>query len=354
MKNRPFILATAILLSTATLTFARSPAWVIGYYDPNFPQLCAPKDLPFSKLSMAVANISLGQDGKLKVDEDARGLISSFPPLARARGCRSILGIFGNDAFHDQVSNPEKRRKLVGEIVSLVRKNGYDGVDMDWERPKDESDKKNFVIFSRELRKALPSPRYILTFDMTPSPFWDLPVLAGIYDFIQYMGYDLHGNWSEHAGHNAPLYLDPRDKNGDWGESVSVDLAVQRIVRDGAPPEKLILGVPFYGRRFSFDLYEKGRNGLDTYLPYSIIQGDWIAQGWSRRWDAICQVPYLVKPGEKGFVSYDDADSLKAKCRYALSKGLAGVMIYAVGYDRDAKGRQPLMDAVAEVLNPRR
>src|SRR6185369_5472054 len=123
----------------------------------------------------------------------------------------------------------------------------------------------------------------------------------------------------------------------------------QAILRAGAPPEKLILGVPFYGRRFSFDPYEKGKNGKETYLPYSEIQRDWTAKGWTRRWNAACQVPYLVKAGAKGFISYEDADSLKAKCRYAQSKGLAGVMIYAVGYGREPSGAQPLMDAVGEI-----
>jgi chitinase len=294
-------------------------------------------------------------NGKLAADEGDGNLISEFPKLSHAAGCPAILGVLdlNKGTFHPQVINSEKRRKLIAKIVSWVKKYSYDGVDIDWEQPKVESDKKDFVVFSRELRAALPSPRYLLTFDMTRSPLWDLPSLAVIYDFIQFMAYDMHGGWSEHAGYNAPLYLDPRDKDGDWGDSLSVDLDTQWILKAGAPPGQLILGIPFYGHGFSVGLYEKGVNGNASYLPYEEIQRNWISKGWSRRWDKAAKVPYLVHPGEAGVVSYDDAESLQAKCRYALSKGLAGVMIYAVGYDREASGRQPLMDAVAEVLKAR-
>jgi chitinase len=40
---------------------------------------------------------------------------------------------------------------------------------------------------------------------------FDAPALAPILDFINVMTYDFHGPWSDHAGHNSLLALNPGD-----------------------------------------------------------------------------------------------------------------------------------------------
>lgn len=82
--------------------------------------------------------------------------------------------------------------------------------------------------------------------------FSDLFVYVFIFsylDFINLMAYDFHGKWEREAGHNAPLYASSLDS--EWQKQLSVDNAASMWVRLGAPKDKLIIGMPTYGRSFT-------------------------------------------------------------------------------------------------------
>lgn len=68
-------------------------------------------------------------------------------------------------------------------------------------------------------------------------------------DFINLMAYDFHGKWERETGHNAPLYSSSLDS--EWQKQLSVDNAATMWVKLGAPKEKLIIGMPTYGRSFT-------------------------------------------------------------------------------------------------------
>lgn len=63
------------------------------------------------------------------------------------------------------------------------------------------------------------------------------------------MAYDFHGKWERETGHNAPLYASSLDS--EWQKQLSVDNAASIWVRLGTPKEKLIIGMPTYGRSFT-------------------------------------------------------------------------------------------------------
>jgi Chitinase len=68
-------------------------------------------------------------------------------------------------------------------------------------------------------------------------------------DFINLMAYDFHGKWESQVGHNAPLRSPSSDS--EWRKQLSVENAANMWVRLGAPKEKLIIGMPTYGRTFT-------------------------------------------------------------------------------------------------------
>lgn len=63
------------------------------------------------------------------------------------------------------------------------------------------------------------------------------------------MAYDFHGKWERETGHNAPLYSPSSDS--EWQKQLSVDHASKLWMKLGAPKEKLIIGMPTYGRTFT-------------------------------------------------------------------------------------------------------
>jgi chitinase len=58
--------------------------------------------------------------------------------------------------------------------------------------------------------------------------------------------------------------------------------------------------------------------------------------GFIRYWDPIASAPYLYSSEKQIFVSYEDPESLAAKCRYVLTHKLGGVMFW--DYSGDPSG----------------
>lgn len=63
------------------------------------------------------------------------------------------------------------------------------------------------------------------------------------------MAYDFHGKWERETGHNAPLYAPSSDS--EWRKQLSVEHAASMWVKLGAPKDKLVIGMPTYGRTFT-------------------------------------------------------------------------------------------------------
>lgn len=55
------------------------------------------------------------------------------------------------------------------------------------------------------------------------------------------MCYDYYGSWDKKVGYNSPLNSE---------NDLNVDFSINYFLKLGAPAEKLIMGVPFYGRTF--------------------------------------------------------------------------------------------------------
>ena len=68
----------------------------------------------------------LKQGGKM-------ALVPSMIEKAHAAGARILLCFGGQQEFLPLLENPDRIPRFVGYMVRLVEKNGYDGIDMDWE-----------------------------------------------------------------------------------------------------------------------------------------------------------------------------------------------------------------------------
>ena len=87
-----------------------------------------------------------------------------------------------------------------------------------------------------------------------PKLAYDIPAISQSLDLIHLMAYDLHGGWETQIGHHSQFTAPPGET--EW---YSTDYAVNMWLDRGCPPEKLVMGLPAYGRGFkvsgnSFDL----------------------------------------------------------------------------------------------------
>lgn len=134
---------------------------------------------------------------------------------------------------HLLLSQKNLRKKIIKELVEASKT--YDGLQIDWELvPKD--DDMIFYDFLKTLKKKLKGktlsaaiPARVKTLEKDP---YDYARLSEVCDKIIIMAYDQH--WSTSAP--GPV------ASSDWGKRI-YDYAKTVI-----PPEKLVLGAPFYGR----------------------------------------------------------------------------------------------------------
>jgi len=279
----------------------------------------------------------------------------------------------GSEKYSTMAMNPESRKKFVQQAVALIRKHNFDGLDMDWEYPGSRNgrieDKENFVTLLKELRQELTKDK-LLTVAVGAAPStakigYNIPEISKYVDYIHLMCYDYHGSWDQQTGHNAPLHL-PEGTQLEEDHRFSVEDTVRFYTKMGAPRQKLVLGMPFYGRTFNLEdssLRDVGArsNGSgfqgpytreNGFLGYNEICKELATQEWTELWDDAAQVPYMVN-GDR-WVSYDNERSIAEKAKYAYSEGLAGAMIWAIDNDdfqnECSGGRYPLLRTVNSVF----
>ncbi|WP_408009957.1 glycoside hydrolase family 18 protein [Pseudalkalibacillus sp. A8] len=333
-------------------------------------------DIDASKLThinYAFANIS--KDGKIAVgdpwvdienpypgDTESQAIKGNFNQLNKLKKqhphLKTLVSVGGwtwSENFSDVALTEQSRTIFAKSVLGFVQKYGFDGVDLDWEYPVNggqpdninrPEDKRHYTLLLKKIRETFNAQskkdgeEYLLTIASGPSKHhagnMELDKLHKYVDYIQLMTYDIHGEWDELTGFNAPLYQDP--KSGFFKEW-SVHDSVQTFIDQGVPADKLVLGLPFYGRMFkqannaNDGLYQPFAGGGKS-VSYAALDKEYINKnGFTRYWDDDSHVPWLWN-GDT-VISYDDAESIGHKTDYIKSKGLGGAMIWELSQDPD-------------------
>lgn len=272
--------------------------------------------------------------------------------------------------FSELVSDEEKRKKFIQNLISFAKENNLDGFDIDWEYPGDisrggkESDFENYLKFLKELSVAFKEgPLKLLLTMATPSTvpygmpakykedpslyFKWLKEVSFFVDRLHLMTYDYHGSFDDPklTGVNAPLMQD-----SDPNSILYVAKTVERYLAAGIPKEKLILGIPLYGRTFGGvtgvtesdysprkPFKTAGAAGPSTHSPgllayYEIadmISNKKLNFGTDQVTDTA--VAFDVRSGE--WVSFDTKETVALKAKLAKEKGLQGIMFWSIDLD---------------------
>ncbi len=320
-------------------------SWAQGQFTPN--------DIDFEQVTHLFHAFAWPTaNGDLQYDYDFLNLsLIQKTHHAHRKILLSLGGATNSDGFSPMAADDNARSRFIEKVVNFIQKYQYDGVDIDWEFPESATDRINMVKLVNELRKKMDSTgeSYLLTMAIPVGDWFgqwfQFDVLKNIVDWFNAMTYDFHGSWTNHAGHNAPLYS-PSPAVDNCG---SVDEGIKYLVDQRAlPPEKILLGLAFYGRQFNTSgLYHSSSGGDATFGYADIVP--LIGNGWVYHWDTVCKVPYLTNNAGNKLFTYDDTVSIKLKCEYALNTNLVGCMIWALGHDKIGDS-QPLLNTAANVL----
>jgi GH18 family chitinase/predicted 3-demethylubiquinone-9 3-methyltransferase (glyoxalase superfamily) len=294
----------------------------------------------------------------------AKGLIE----LAQNHGVKVMASIGGwsmSKHFPEMAADPVKRAKFVTACQNLIQKYGFDGIDLDWEFPGpfsgmnftgSQADYANFTTLIAELRQGIgPDKLITAAFNASPTKLagFDWNALSTTMDYFNMMSYDMHGGWSNKAGHNSPLY--PYTGEEDYG--ASWDNTFQYLVSQGVAPAQINMGVGFYGRGVVTDgaatlnapTVKVSKNispdgtvmTASDYTNWGAYDGtpnfDYIMDnnsGWQQHWDNEAKVPYMTK--DNYFLSYDNTQSITEKAQYVNSNQIGGVIVWQVFGDWDA------------------
>lgn len=162
----------------------------------------------------------------------------------------------GSTLFSQVTNNDHLRAILISNIFNYVTTNKFDGFDLDWEYPGQRggswSDRKVYVTFMKELRAKFSGTNLIITaavggdIQVDDAISYDVIGMNKYLDYFNIMTYDYHGNWDRVTGENSPMYASDTDSDNN----LNINASINGWIAAGANPQKVLLGVPFYGHSY--------------------------------------------------------------------------------------------------------
>lgn len=262
---------------------------------------------------------------------------------AHQNGTRVVLTVtqMNNYQLTSLLSDQQAQDNALDQIVNEVESRGIDGVNVDFEYNGDpgEQIRNNFSQFVENLTKRMhqrvPSSRVTVSVyaaSMKEPKIYDIEKLGKVSDGIFMMAYDFASIGSDQAVPTSPL---SGHKEGKYWYDIST--AVDDFLAV-LPPQKLILGLPWYG--YNYLVYQPqvgaitrpGGSSVQTYATaMSDVRPD--ATGWDEYGKVGWQAYFVPSLNSWKMFFLEDPKSLGIKYDFAKSKNLAGIGIWALGFE---------------------
>jgi chitinase len=296
---------------------------------------------------------------------------------SRHPGLKAIISLGGwtwSKYFSDAALTPASRQAFVSSCVDRFIKGNlpslgpgdaggpgsaagvFDGIDLDWEWPGSEGnagniirpeDRTNFTLLLAEFRRQLDAyghqtgKRYELTAFLPAAP---AKITAGFegrkifryLDFATMQGYDFHGTWESVTNQQSALRV---PTGAPSTPDFSIDSSVNAWLTAGAPRDRLVIGIPYYGQGWTG--VTGGGDGL--FQPASgAAPGTWAAgnedykvlktlAGFTVHRDLGAGHAWLFDGTT--FWTYDDPLTVLQKAIYIRLRGLGGAMVWELSGD---------------------
>lgn len=239
-----------------------------------------------------------------------------------AKVCLSLGGWSYEDipleeTFRLGTDSPEKIAGLANEITAMAEEFGFDGVDVDWEYPRThDGSKEQYEALIGLLHDKLKPSGKLLT----------AAVLAGVDSKNEVVRSAAEAQ--DHPSFDKLDWLNLMTYDCD-GEKHSTYAFAENSVKywvdhRGFAPEKLNLGLPFYGRPFPGEycrLLEADPDALEKDM--------------------------VVVDGKE--VWYNGRDTLRKKVAMAKQCGLGGVMVWEISHD-SAEAEKSLLSVLGRAI----
>ena len=279
------------------------------------------------------AFVSINSDGTLSVPtpQYLKQMVSlkSVKPSLKVI---AAIGGWGADGFSDAALTPKSRYDFAREVLKLINKYDLDGIDIDWEYPATsasgitarEEDKENFTLLLTAIRDVIGDDKWLSVAGIATDDYLSKSVnisdIEPLIDYFNFMSYDFTAGETGDRGrkHQANLYDSDLSLPG-----FSVDAGIENLIENGMDPNKILLGLPFYGRL-----------GATITKSYDELRRSYINKnGYIYQFDDDAQVPYLIKDSEFA-MSFDNEVSIFLKSQYVLENCLGGIFSWQSTFDQ--------------------
>ena len=227
---------------------------------------------------------------------------------------------FHGEAVHRIINNKAKRERLISDLIKILEKNQFSGVNVDLEELKETTDEA-FVSFQKELYEKLHARKLLVTQDVIPfNEDYNYEALAMHNDFLFVMAYD------EYSSGTKPGPIAEQK----WIEA-AMDQALKKI-----PAQKVVLGLAAYGYDWPV---EKETDPADVaILTYQdALSSAKEAQAKIRFDNDTYNLSYSYYDDENILheAYFTDAATTFNAMRFATETELAGVALWRLGSEDD-------------------
>jgi GH18 family chitinase len=306
--------------------------YVVGYF-PSYRPLADVPDVKFKMTNVVVyAFYQVNSTGSLAPPASNTASLSAVAAKAKANNAKIFLGINdgsgnGTTNFKNMAASPSGRTSFIRDIMTIVRAQQLDGVDMDWEFPStSDGTDVTFTALMKELADSLHRDgRYYLSCAITAGKYAGgyrdaiRNELFPVVDFFNIMAYDDFSTTVPFRHHS------------DF--ALAQTCLQYWITTRGLPAAKAVLGVPSYGR-------PSGITQSNTVLSYRNI----LSQGGNAQLDSA-----VVSSGSftNYTIYYNGQFTVKRKAK--LAKDIAGGVMFWEKW-QDAPDANSLLKAACDTV----
>lgn len=312
------ILTLALLLC---LIQAQTAERVVVAYVTSWTQ-AIPDPTVMTHINYAFGHVNDSFDG-VRIDnpDRLRMIVDLKKQNPKLRVLLSVGG-WGSGRFSEMAAADKNRLLFAKDCRRVVDVFGLDGIDIDWEYPTQSSagissspdDTKHFTLLMRDLRQELGN-KLLTCATIASGEYIDFRSCISYIDMVNVMSYDM-GN---PPYHHSALY--PSEIT-NW---MTTSAAIEAHLKAGVPCEKLVMGMPLYGR---------GKQGYTTE-PDS-------TKGTKEQWHEQSMVPYLVDAQGNLVMGFENERSIGIKCQYIIDHRLRGGMYWEYGDEHQEKLRNTI------------
>jgi spore germination protein YaaH len=226
------------------------------------------------------------------------------------------------------LNSTSARENIIAQLLLYADLYELDGINVDFENVY-LKDRDMLTQLVREITPVLREQGLVVSMDVTiksTNPNWsmcyDRKALGEIVDYLALMAYDEHWATSPISGPVASI---------NW-----VERGIKTLL-DEVPPEKVLLGLPFYTREWEETPKDLGGVSVKSKaLSMAAVKQKIQETGAKITWDQSSGTNFLVY--RKGNTTYkiwvEDASSIDLKTDLVQKYNLAGTAAWRLGYEQ--------------------